>query len=1147
MKKSILQCLFGFHSVRQNHSKSISKRSLGMEPLEERQMLSADWGNYEAPKELLELPSIPGKACDLIQFADINKDGNDDYITVDFSSGDVYVFMGDGEGSFSNTAITTSLSNAGMSQSETAVAVLFGNFDSTNGNTANNDLMVITGNVDGSLAISVYCSKTDGTFNTTAASYTINENVFSSSYGLFPELKACVSSTTNSVSKLVVQMEYISIVNTAGSTPTMVVSSYIYGWNFNSSTKKFVDAANPTKYYQDSDTGRILLNVIQAEYNGSTEEFLVTSGEPNQSSTTQTNSFQLDFKSITPESTGSDAVFHQKSWVYNTTNLGNLTIDWLLPDYSVGEFVVGGNNLVASVLLTDLAYSDSFAPTITISNLGFNVNDSSVATTRINGVSNDRLLYVMNSNRLIVLEGDNFTLQETVENPTFHSSYIVDIIGADGINDILLVDSTALWVYNGATGEYRFLATLGLGTNLTKAAFLSLNGTDLGVAVMSAGTTVVDYYLIQTTDNGTTFNILHNKNFLLGVGNQNYNIIDIAVGDFNGDGLDNLALLGQYRGGTETETSANLRALGIFGNDSGNAIYAESFSVASGEEFTAITAGNTNFNSKDEIILTRFVGTTAYLRLYEYDTTFKTTKEFTIQSSNVNSVSDVINVVVDDINNDSYNDIIYLYSSASGNSKLGYLENNVENNFTDKTLVNLDSTITSWSGLFYNYIDQDEYKDILFTGTNSANQTYIYTLQGKASGFESTLKRSSTAATVSGFSSAAISVGKLAVEGVQNNSNDVIIVHGDELWFWNNSAVSSGTCGAITILCQSLSNQDSTGSNFTADQASARTWIDEWSNFYMDIWGTTDGGGVLTSFSVQLNYNPVYFSVKTENSAPVILAGTGVTITEKVVNAEDGSITISGTIDRTAGLGNTENSLLVRVRFTPTQGSNKGVPLPEDGVFKSVANDFTVDATQNSLNGLAVLTADDPEIPLYPVIYDLNEDGYVNIDDFYRFAMVYSKFQTNSPLWDQDASLKVCDYNNDTFININDFYAWADYYSKKNIKTTGDSLYANDYVFPTETQSSTIPVVQEEVFALENDIIEEEEVLPAAVVENQYLYLPIEQNNGKKSIFDSEENNLDGAAKYDVVDDMVTEFLTRSTGRETETVSSSKTFFAYQD
>ena len=134
--------------------------------------------------------------------------------------------------------------------------------------------------------------------------------------------------------------------------------------------------------------------------------------------------------------------------------------------------------------------------------------------------------------------------------------------------------------------------------------------------------------------------------------------------------------------------------------------------------------------------------------------------------------------------------------------------------------------------------------------------------------------------------------------------------------------------------------------------------------------------------------------------------------------------------------------LVARIRFTPTQYSKSsgGVAIPENGIFTHVANGFAATTEGYLINGNLVEQVSLPQdLPLYPVRWDVDDNGKVNALDYLMMGSVFD-FKTDH-LPAEYTKYKIMDYQPDGYINVKDNLVFGSYYDKK-VTNKDDSFYA---------------------------------------------------------------------------------------------------------
>ncbi len=224
--------------------------------------------------------------------------------------------------------------------------------------------------------------------------------------------------------------------------------------------------------------------------------------------------------------------------------------------------------------------------------------------------------------------------------------------------------------------------------------------------------------------------------------------------------------------------------------------------------------------------------------------------------------------------------------------------------------------------------------------------------------------------------------------------------------------------------------------SYAKAQAAQLAWLNEWNNFWVEIWAKPEAAGRITAFSgcdFGYEYDNTLFTLDTVELGPQF-TGTPNTATPGVI-----ALSGQASDDTTAG----EWVLLARVGFQPARPTaaqpDVGVPLGQNGDVTSLPFSFSLPAEMSvttregaasPTTGIAELEAA-TMLPVYPVLYDLNDDGTINIADFTLFAQAFGR-----PITLNSAASKF-DFNRDGSINIADFTMFAQAFG--NSRATGFS------------------------------------------------------------------------------------------------------------
>ena len=230
-----------------------------------------------------------------------------------------------------------------------------------------------------------------------------------------------------------------------------------------------------------------------------------------------------------------------------------------------------------------------------------------------------------------------------------------------------------------------------------------------------------------------------------------------------------------------------------------------------------------------------------------------------------------------------------------------------------------------------------------------------------------------------------------------------------------------------------------------ATAPSGENWVHEWNTVWVEIWGSVlsvnDYG--IARYEAQITYDPTLFNPLDASGNPVFQFDSSLFSSVTVTKVEEQNILKIQAEARAdvenAGAANLEGNgsqaLIASICFTPSEKGGVAniwkdgnyVPTPMGTAF--VENSLSVEAsngaqlTENTLENAGVM----PNV--YPVVYDLNDDGQISIADLVRFAKNYGKSSQNMApdLWN---SVAVCDFDLDGDINITDLVQFAKNYGR---------------------------------------------------------------------------------------------------------------------
>lgn len=216
-------------------------------------------------------------------------------------------------------------------------------------------------------------------------------------------------------------------------------------------------------------------------------------------------------------------------------------------------------------------------------------------------------------------------------------------------------------------------------------------------------------------------------------------------------------------------------------------------------------------------------------------------------------------------------------------------------------------------------------------------------------------------------------------------------------------------------------------------------WIDEWDTCWIEVWlSTPDGDGVgISGAQLDLTYDTGCFTPVEIEHGPafnILHAGT--------IDDASGVVDDLGAATLATDVGDDRYVLLARVRFESMEGDS-GVPLGAAGRYvTAVSHGFGMGNAQGSLvvGGAAdVALGDLPTTELWPVMYDIDNDGRIGLGDLSGFAAAYQRPMGDPFTWESD-------FDHDGAIGLRDLSYFAAAYRRQHTDA-GQMTYHAD--FPT--------------------------------------------------------------------------------------------------
>jgi hypothetical protein len=202
-------------------------------------------------------------------------------------------------------------------------------------------------------------------------------------------------------------------------------------------------------------------------------------------------------------------------------------------------------------------------------------------------------------------------------------------------------------------------------------------------------------------------------------------------------------------------------------------------------------------------------------------------------------------------------------------------------------------------------------------------------------------------------------------------------------------------------------------------------WIDEWTSFWVELWVSTSqaDGTDLDSASVDLGYDTDYFTA-TEIELGRAFAADAPNLDD------DGWLDDIGGSTGLSDVGEGGYALLARVSF---ECSTSDVGVAHDAMFDPAAGIggpglalADGHAVTDDVDPAAVETGSLPETEVWPVTYDVDDDGHVGFGDFAYLATAF-----NQDVGDPNAPFaRACDYDYSGHVDFGDVAFFAENFQR---------------------------------------------------------------------------------------------------------------------
>lgn len=220
----------------------------------------------------------------------------------------------------------------------------------------------------------------------------------------------------------------------------------------------------------------------------------------------------------------------------------------------------------------------------------------------------------------------------------------------------------------------------------------------------------------------------------------------------------------------------------------------------------------------------------------------------------------------------------------------------------------------------------------------------------------------------------------------------------------------------------STASSASIGDDGQSETVVAEEWINEWQNFYLELWAEMDTSSV-GEVNLIISYDSNLFAPVTQDGAFVYqtspaFSGANGTFSMILVN---GQIIVSGQTNLDDMGANGNKVLLGRIQFAPTE-NGAGVAIDAFKTGECATTGITVSPYNlGRAKGGSVVNQNVTQTTteVWPVIYDVDDSNVVDVNDFISFATYFgSQPNRANDSWYED-------YDSTNLIDVQDFITFA--------------------------------------------------------------------------------------------------------------------------
>ena len=220
----------------------------------------------------------------------------------------------------------------------------------------------------------------------------------------------------------------------------------------------------------------------------------------------------------------------------------------------------------------------------------------------------------------------------------------------------------------------------------------------------------------------------------------------------------------------------------------------------------------------------------------------------------------------------------------------------------------------------------------------------------------------------------------------------------------------------------STASSASIGDDGQSETVVAEEWINEWQNFYLELWAEMDTSSV-GEVNLIVSYDSNLFAPVTQDGAFVYqtspaFSGANGTFSMILVN---GQIIVSGQTNLDDMGANGNKVLLGRIQFAPTE-NGAGVAIDAFKTGECATTGITVSPYNlGRAKGGSVVNQNVTQTTteVWPVIYDVDDSNTIDVSDFISFATYFgSQPNRANDSWYED-------YDSTNLIDVQDFITFA--------------------------------------------------------------------------------------------------------------------------